>query len=147
MSVFFVLGGGVLLALSCIDIRTKKIPIAMVGLLFAAMLGLFMCSEQADQSMAHKVVSLLTGLLPGGIGLLLSYVTRGRFGAGDAVILLALGIGFGLYKTMLLWITALGIAALLAILLLALKKAERKTELPFVPCLFLSYALCGGISF
>ena len=139
----FVFAGGILLGfLAWADIKTLKIPLLPVGVLAAMMFGMRMLSLETADAFAEELPAILTGLLPGGIGLLLSAITGGKIGAGDGFVLAALGLGLGFYRTMFLWVMALCLAAVCAICLLALKKAGRKTELPFVPFLFLGYVIC-----
>ena len=142
MTVLFIAGGILLGVLAWIDVRTKKIPLLPVGVLAVMMLGMRILSVETFSGLAKELPAILAGLLPGGIGLLFSVVTDGKVGAGDGLVLAAIGLGIGFYRTMFLWSMALCVAAVWAMLLLALKKAGRKTELPFVPCLFLGYVLC-----
>lgn len=127
---------GVLLGvLSLIDVKKKQIPVAGIGLLF---LAAFFARFEAG----FQLTELLAGLLPGGIALFVSYATGGKLGSGDGLVLLAVGLGFGLSQTVFIWGIALCLAAVAAVVLLALKKAGRKSELPFVPCIFWGYVLC-----
>lgn len=85
-------------------------------------------------------------LVPAGIGLIflaLGILTGGALGMGDGWILLALGtmLRTGEYIRMLC-LGMLSAAAWAGVLLMICKK-DRKTEIPFVPFLFLGYL--GGI--
>lgn len=142
MTVLFMSGGLLLGILAWIDIRTKKIPFILVGVLAAVMFGMRVFSLKIGIEAGAWLVRLFAGLLPGGISLLCSYITKGKIGVGDGLVLTALGFGLEFRSVMLLWSMALCMAAVLAMLLLVLKKAGKKTELPFVPCLFLGYVLC-----
>lgn len=132
----WIAGAGVILGiLALIDMKKKQIPVLGIGVLFFVFLMGNLCTD-------FDMVELLLGLLPGGVALLLSYVTGGKLGSGDGFVLLAVGIGTGLYQTVFIWGIALFLAAVTAMVLLALKKVRRKTELPFVPCIFWGYVLC-----
>lgn len=142
MAVLFAVGGLLLGILAWVDIRTKKVPLALVGILAAVMLGMRIISFGMGIEAGIWFVKLSVGLLPGGISLLCSYITKGQLGVGDGLILAALGLGLEFHNVMLLWIMAFCMAAVLAMFLLILRKARKKTEIPFVPCLFLGYVLC-----
>ena len=117
------------------DWRTKTVPV--IGIVILG-IGLLILRLQGQVT----VMELFAGCLPGLVSLLLSLATGEKIGRGDGFLLLALGIGFGWEGTLLFFMSALLLAAALGILFLALKKATRKTELPFLPFLFWGYALC-----
>lgn len=145
MTVLLMAGGLVLGILAWIDIRTKRIPLVLVGVLAAVMFGIRIFSLETGIEAGIWFAKLFAGWLPGMISLFCSYITKGKLGVGDGLVLAALGFGLEFRSVMLLWSMALCMAAVLAMLLLVLKKAGRKTELPFVPCLFLGYVVCQVI--
>lgn len=83
----------------------------------------------------------LTGLLPGGILLLISKVCGEAVGRGDCYVVGALGALTGAKNVTELLFTALLFSAVWGILLMLQKKADRKTPLPFMPFL-LAAQLC-----
>lgn len=117
------------------DWRTKTVPVA--GIVILGM-GLLLLRLQGQVT----VPELFAGCIPGSVSLLFSLATGEKIGKGDGLLLLALGIGFGWEETLLFWMSALLLATAMGILFLILKKATRKTELPFLPFLFWGYALC-----
>lgn len=145
MAVLFAIGGLLLGVLAWLDIRTKKVSLVLVGILAVMMLGMRIASFETGSGTGIWIAKLFVGLLPGGISLFCSYITRGQIGMGDGFVLAALGLGLGFRNVMVLWGVALCMAAVFAIFLLVFKRAGKKTELPFVPCLFLGYVLCRTI--
>lgn len=125
----------VLLLFSAADIRTKKLPVA--GL--AAAGGAAVVYHMAAGSFS---VSLLVGLLPGLLVLLLSYLTKESIGAGDGLLLCAFGLFAGFAETVVVFGMALLLTAVTSMVLLTLRRAGRKTELPFVPFLCGGYLVC-----
>lgn len=126
---------GILAGLSGYDLKRKRVVVPVV-VLFGAMAVLYRlwCGNGAFE--------LLVGLVPGMLLLLVSYCTRESIGRGDGMVLCALGIYCGCRKILAILGMALLLAAMLAIVLLALRRVGRKTELPFLPCLCAAYLLC-----
>ena len=60
-------------------------------------------------------------------------------GVGDGLVLFALGMGYQADKILVMLFVALVLAAVVSVVLLLLKKAGRKSEIPFLPFLFLGW--------
>lgn len=125
---------GVLGGFALYDLIYKKIPVRAVLLFGAVVLGYRFHAGAG-------LVELLTGLVPGAGLLLISFCTRESIGFGDGMILCVLGLFLGIKDALAVLGMALFFAAMLAAVLLVLKRAGRKTELPFLPCLFAGYLL------
>lgn len=126
---------GVLLVFSAADLKWKKVwtlPVVILSVLALVYRIWF----------GTTVFELLFGLVPGGIMILLSYATRESIGIGDGLVLGALGLFCGIKKTVAVLGMALVLVAMLAVILLIMRKAGRKTELPFLPFLCAGYLLC-----
>ena len=76
--------------------------------------------------------------LPGLFCLTVSWISREGLGYGDSLMVLICGLSLGFSRTVILVSAAFFFAALLSIFLLSLGKADRKTQLPFLPFLFLA---------
>lgn len=118
------------------DWKTRKISLVLTGLYGGSGLAIsFMAGRKWEDYM-----------FPAGLGilfLLLSLGSKGAVGMGDGWVLLALGCMLETEE----YIRLTGFGILLAavfsgVLLLGCKKS-RKTEIPFVPFLFLAYL--GGV--
>lgn len=79
----------------------------------------------------------------GGILTLLSVGTKGSIGMGDVWVILALGLVMEHNKYLLTILLAFLESAIFSAMLLMLKKVGRKTEIPFLPFLFIAYV--GGM--
>ena len=69
--------------------------------------------------------------------------SRGAIGRGDGYLLCVAGVYLGIAGTLSLLSGALFLCAIWSLLLLAIKKAGKKTEIPFVPFLLAAYV--GGL--
>ena len=124
---------GMLTLCSAEDIKKKKIhlnPVLMCGIL-----GIFFHMLWRMQSMED----LLLGMSVGVVLLILSVLTGGRIGAGDAVLLIVTGIYLGLKQNLELFFGGLILCSIWALGLLLLHKKNRKDSIPFVPFLLASY--------
>lgn len=75
--------------------------------------------------------------------ILVSVCTRGALGLGDVWIILALGFAMKPEKYLWTVLTAWVGAAVFSSILVILKKAGKKTEIPFIPFLLAGYT--GGL--
>ncbi len=128
-----------LVVLSIQDIKTKRIGIIPI---LAMMLILIVFARMRDTG----IKELVLGILPGAAAALISVITRGKIGMGDALLIIALGIGCGFDMTLEIWMASLLLGAVVGIAMLALKKANRKTELPFVPFLLVGFTVLEAVS-
>lgn len=125
---------GILAAFSVYDLKTKKVPVAAVAVFGAVVMGYRLFGK-------NGIWELLIGLVPGMLILLLAYVTRESIGVGDGLIVCVIGMFCGVNDTLAVLGMALVMASGVAIVLLTVKRAGRKTELPFLPCLCAGYLL------
>jgi len=125
---------GVLAGFSVYDLRWKKVNVSAVALFGIAVIAYRIYGKTA-------IPELLAGLIPG-IGLLLiSFVTKESIGTGDGLVLCVIGMFCGMKQTAAVLGMALILSAVLAMVLLVCKRAGKKTELPFLPCLCAGYFL------
>lgn len=120
-----------------IDLRKKEvnislcISVALVGLIYEIFIS------------KTDILSIILGILPGIFLMLTSIVTNEEIGKGDAAILSTIGIFLGLKKTILVLIYALFSAIIIGVILLLIRKKNKKYKIPFVPFILFSYiALC-----
>ncbi len=80
--------------------------------------------------------SIITALASGGFFLVLFLLSKGKWmGAGDVLIGVLIGLILGAYQTIVALFLAFLIGAVVAIILLILKKKKMKSEIPFGPFL------------
>ncbi len=113
------------------DIKEQQINLVLIGVGFISLFTLSLIENQ-----------LLIWERLGGVGLgifliLLSKITRGQIGIGDGLILSVTGISLGFYLNSILLIYSLFISAVFSIGIMIIKKANRKSTIPFTPFVFI----------
>ena len=101
------------------------LPLAMLGGLYAWQGGLL-------------TEHLITGLIGGGIFLLLAVISRGALGGGDVKLIAALGLWFGSEKLLNVVLTGTIAGGLAAVLLILIKQKDRKSYFAYGPYFALS---------
>jgi len=88
-------------------------------------------------------------VIPGVFYLLMGRISGDQIGRGDGLTILVLGLFAGLPDTVLITAAAQFVCAVLAGLMLVMKRADRNTRIPFVPFLLAAaaglYLKGGGI--
>lgn len=124
---------GMLTLCTAQDIKKRQIQLNLV--LVFGILGIFL-------HMLWRMLSIgniLLGMSVGAALLLLSVLTAGKIGAGDALILIVTGIYLGLEKNLELFFIGLFLCSMWSLCLLLLRKKSRKDSVPFVPFLLTAY--------
>lgn len=117
-----------------LDIQKRQVSIIL--LIIYAILGIVLYIFYEYIS----VLSLAGGIAVGIVMLMVSRLTKGGIGAGDGGVLCVTGIYLGFYKNIELFFLALVLAAFWSMMLVLLKRAGGKTQIPFVPFLTAAYA-------
>lgn len=84
---------------------------------------------------------ILQGLLPGVLLLLCGFISRGGVGAGDGLTLMSIGAAAGAAAAAQVMAAALGLVFAAAAGMLLLRRADLKTQLPFMPFLLGAWIL------
>lgn len=127
--------GVMLLVFSIEDIRKKSLCIYAVA---AALIVMLLYSAFVNRD----ALNILLGMIPGAVLAVLSFFSDGKVGLGDAFVFGTVGVWCGLTVTLSILFVALLTCAVTGIVLMIMKKATRKTALPFVPFVFLGYFIC-----
>lgn len=114
---------------SVYDIRTRQIPKFFVVTVFLASAVFTIWGIPDDYSFWWMMI----GMIPGLVWLAFSRISKDKMGEGDGLLLMGLGMGLGIERISLVLVAALFLNALAAGILLAVKKADGKTRIPFVP--------------
>ena len=130
--------GPVLGILSVVDVRERKIPVRPV--LFLGMV-LFVMRLHAGVTAGE----LVCGLIPGAVLMIVAWVTKEKLGMGDGVLVLCLGLGYGIEAMLMIIGVAFAVAALVSVVLMVCRKATRKTELPFLPFLLVGWLVSACV--
>ena len=123
----------VLLGCSYYDVKEKRVPLAwilagMAAILIANMIGKDM-----------GISACLIGMTLGAVLVAVSKWSKEALGIGDALLILMIGMGMGIYQTALVVFYALFVTSVVCAVLLMMKRVGKKTRIPFVPFLLLGY--------
>ena len=114
------------------DIRKKSV--AVVGIVAFSIVGVVINCL----SLNFSINEMLIGVSVGAGVILLGRLMNNGIGAGDGAILFSIGILLGGELCLLIFLSALTMAALTSVVLLIMGKVSMKQRIPFVP-----YILCG----
>ena len=114
---------------ACMDIKYRMINKKLVVGYFLAAVGGHLVMR--DRGAAEMVMSLI----PGGICMLFSWITRQGLGLGDSLLILICGISLGLSKCAAITVFAFFWAGIWALIQFGSGRVQRKKEIPFVPFL------------
>lgn len=132
-----------LIGLSIIDIRNKRVPIVLVWILsLVCLIGVVVRISTAELPFGRVCVTCLVGAVPGILMCILAWLTK-KVGVGDGIVLASIGF-FENYACALVSLCAGSLVlSMISIVLMAIKKANKKTEMPFLPFLTMGYFLWG----
>ena len=123
----------VLLGGSVMDIRKKSVPLIYLLIAVAGTIPVVLLEQvQAGE--------ILPGLIPGGAVLAVGKLS-GCVGSADAILLLIIGALYGIRDGGELMMYSMLLAAVVSLILIALKRAGRKDTLPFIPFLLAGFIL------
>lgn len=121
------------------DIRWKRIPAGL--LILNVLLGMILIVTNREIAWRQDWYLYVVGILIGIILLLTGRFCGGCIGAADGIMTAVIGGMIGYQETLLLLMNAVLAAAIFSILLIAIKKAGRKTAIPFLPFMLLGYII------
>ena len=128
--------------LSVWDARRKEVPV--VALIAGAVMDLLLFAGglYGGETTYADLIPALLGLFPGAFLLVLAKLT-GKAGEADGIALAIVGAAESYAIAFGTLCTGSFLASLYAIVRVFRKKADRKTELPFLPFLAIGYFVCG----
>lgn len=119
------------------DLRGKTVAVWKILLFFT---GSLICTAFKVKGIPEELLNgardFMLGSLPGIFLLIFGKLSGWAVGSADGIIVLVLGIYLGLWQVLSVLSGALLAAVLAAGFLLAVKKKDRKYEIPFIPFLF-----------
>ena len=143
LSAFSLIRSALLILLSYIamvfDINTKRIPNMLVLIMIAGWLMLmlpmiFIDTENGIKLLADSLYGLMIG---GGLFLLVYLLSRKGLGGGDVKFMAAAGLYLGFAGTVPVILYGTVLAAVVGLVLILLKKINRKDAMPLAPFLFI----------
>lgn len=121
--------------LSFWDYKERQVPVAWlaVGAFLLPAMGIVRCFAGEYSGMEY-----LAGALPGIMLLIIAWLTQ-KAGYADGVVLIELGLYSGYRQSVLLSCLSLLLSAMVSVCLLAVRKVNRNTKLPYLPFVFMVY--------
>ena len=122
-------------AIGFIDFKKKIIPnpLILAGLCFwvvTKVVEIFLGGASVKEAL---LISLFGGGICGIVLFVVSIITRSALGMGDVKLFTVIGLLFGLFDTCSILIITVIVMAIVSIVLLATKKADKKTKIPMAP--------------
>lgn len=87
----------------------------------------------------NSLVDMLSGAGIGAVMILIAWVSKESVGIGDGVMLMVSGLFLGFRANMELFMTALLLAGVAALMLMVGMRKERSYRMPFIPFLLVAY--------
>lgn len=135
--VLIVTVGVLLLAAGITDIRKRQISRRFLMLLT------LVCIAAVLFRGSFAIMDAAGGIAIGFCVIGISMISREQIGRGDGIVIAMIGLVLGFRRCLV----AVSVASLLmsaaAIVVLLFKKGNRRTQLAFLPALFVGYVLCG----
>ena len=125
-----------------VDIKRRIIPnfLIVIGLIFR--LGVYVYELVVIDNIQTVLLNDLIGFAIGFVFLaIVSLLTRGALGFGDAKLFGVIGLTCGSFCTYSTLLLSLVISAVVSIVNIARKKMGRKDSFPFGPCIAIGYAI------
>lgn len=87
----------------------------------------------------NSLVDMLSGAGIGAVMIFIAWVSKESIGTGDGVMLMVSGLFLGFRANMELFLTALLLAGVSALMLMVGMRKERSYRMPFIPFLLVAY--------
>lgn len=132
----------IVLCAAVVDIKRRIIPnqLIVIGLVFR--LGVYVYELIVVEDIQSVLVNDLIGFAIGFVFLaIVSLLTRGALGFGDAKLFGVIGMTCGSFCTYSTLLLSLIISAIVSVVNIARKKMGRKDSFPFGPCIAIGYAI------
>jgi|GEM_PF-1477077 len=137
------------------DLKHRRFYLLPPALIFACFFAVKLCmmsgsrldlddlrlTVSASGFRADGFLKLISGAVPGAVFWLLSRVSRGSVGSGDAVMILFMGILCGFETVLTVSMTALFLTAAAGLASVAAGKGGKNMTLPFLPFLLAGYVI------
>jgi len=127
--------GLLLLAAGIVDFRKQQISRRFIFVL------LIICFAAMFLKTDFSIYDAIGGFAIGACTVGISMISHEQIGRGDGFVIAAIGIALGFRRCLLIVCVAVFIMCIAAIVVLALRKGNKQTRLPFLPALFAGYIL------
>ena len=121
-----------------IDIRTMQVPPKLLFAMLSIWVVIMFPQMFFDMSSAISLIipSLLGAAVGGGVLLVFYFLSKKSLGGGDVKFMAVLGLYLGIAGSIQAMIYASLAALVIGVVLLLMKKIQRKAPIPFVPFLY-----------
>lgn len=126
------------------DIRKKSIS-AKYLILWGTVNLIYLCVESLYLKNPEVNLQIVWDIIPGLVSLGLAFLTREQIGYGDGWVILLMGILIGVKRVLATVTAAFVLVFICSLILVVIRKAKKKTTLPFIPFLFAGYLLIIAI--
>jgi leader peptidase (prepilin peptidase)/N-methyltransferase len=134
-----ILIGAMLLIAGIIDIKSQKISRLYIALLM--LVCVMTVIVDINQGTNQNIMSMLMGALIGICAVGISMMAGEQIGRGDGLVITAIGIVLGFRGVLGVVCLASLVMCVIAVILLILRKGNKNTRLPFIPAIFVGYAI------
>ncbi len=135
--VLVVVVGVLLLIAGITDIRKRQISRRLLMLLtLVCIVAVLVRGSFAVMAAGGMAIGLCV------IGI--SMISREQIGRGDGIVIAVIGLVLGFRRCLAVVSVASLVMCAAAIVVLLFKKGNRRTQLAFLPALFVGYVLCGA---
>ena len=129
---------GILLFIAgMIDIRKKQIGKGFLMVLMLACVAAVLFKEN------FGILDAAGGATIGLCAIGVSMASREQIGRGDGIVIAIVGLVLGARRCLAVVCMASFLMCFAAIVVLIMKKGDKRTRLAFLPALFVGYLLCG----
>jgi leader peptidase (prepilin peptidase)/N-methyltransferase len=125
-----------LLTIGYVDYRELYVPMDLI--LVGVILGIYLNMTSPALNGWMNLMSAIVTFL---VLVMISRLSRGGFGEGDAYVMALIGLFYGGFYIVILGMIALILSGVFSLIYLIMGKADRKTLLPFVPFLAAAHLL------
>ncbi|MFG6320520.1 MAG: prepilin peptidase [Lachnospiraceae bacterium] len=136
--VLVVVVGVLLLIAGITDIRKRQISRRLLMLLT------LVCIVAVLVRGSFAVMDAAGGMAIGLCVIGISMISREQIGMGDGIVIAVIGLVLGFRRCLAVVSVASLVMCAAAIVVLLFKKGNRRTQLAFLPALFVGYVLCGA---
>lgn len=133
-STLYILYAIVLLILSLWDIKEMNVPRVIIGILWLISL----CMIFTNKSIINCA---FTGVVLSTILIIVYFVSKKKIGLGDILVICGLAFGLGYPTIFRILFIGMFVAMIYGFILVKRKKATIKTEIPFIPFIFVGLIL------
>lgn len=124
---------------SILDIRKKRVSVIVI-----IIMGVCAVAYNFYYNLFTLPESLLS-FVPGIIMLILAFLSDESIGYGDGVLMLCLGLFAGMEEIFLIFMLAVSVAGIMAMIFVFICHKRKDYEIPFVPFIFLGYGIMKGL--